>query len=73
MALERMIIQAMALWKVMFLSRRRLMVRGGHCIDEGGGGEGVRGDGGGGGGRLREKRRRDITLIRTVGVLYRTL
>ena len=40
MALERMIIQAMALWKVMFLSRRRLMVRGGHCIDEGGGGRG---------------------------------
>ena len=39
---------------------------------EGGGGEGVRG-GGGGGGRLREKMRRDITLIRTVGVLYRTL
>ena len=44
MALERMIIQAMALWKVMFLSRRRLMLRGGHCIDEGGGGEGVRGE-----------------------------
>ena len=32
MALERIMTHAMALWKARFLSRRRLIVRGGHCV-----------------------------------------